>query len=105
MMKIYKENTIPPSLSYKKTEAYSVLIKLNNDIQYCKKNINCLNKKSVNSYVRTIYGDYTIDKIIDLGINAYNRLFKKLMKVYAKVTLDIEREINEKENGKTIYYK
>lgn len=39
MMKIYKENTIPPSLSYKKTEAYSVLIKLNNDIQYCKKKI------------------------------------------------------------------
>lgn len=70
-----------------------------------KKNINCLNKNSVNSYVRTIYGVYNIDKIIDLGINAYNRLFKKLMKVCAKVTLDIEREINEKENGKTIYYK
>lgn len=105
MMKRYQEEKIPPSLSYKETEAYAALTKLKCDINYCINNVNNRNRVSVNSYIKQIYGDYTIEKIISLGEETIIRLSKKLMKVCAKTQIDIERNINKNEEKQTIYYK
>lgn len=105
MMKRYEEENIQPSLTYKETEAYAVLKKLKMDINYCINNVNEYNKKTVDMYVKQIYGDYTIDKIVSLGNKTIERLSKKLMKVCTKAQIDIQRKEDKENEGKLIYYK
>lgn len=105
MMKRYEEEHVIPFLSYKETEAYAVLLKLQQSVEYCYNNVNSNNISGVNLYIKKIYGDYDFKKLIDLGNKAIERLSRKLMRVCGKATIDIEEREMELTKETVIYYK